>query len=135
MIIKLANGTELTALSVTGEKRNVQGARRDVLSFIFPAETSLDEMDALFTAENCKTMTLVNGETEHIYNNYTIRAELKREPVQVSAATDTEDAVYENRVIVAMGQMIYAEQQMASIAEQNAVLEECIVEMAQVVYA
>lgn len=135
MIIKLANGTELTAIGVTGEKRTVQGARRDVLSFIFPADASLDEMDALFTAENCKSITLIGSETEHIHSNYTIRAELKREPVLVSVATETEDAVYENRVTVAMAQMTYAEQQLASIAEQNAVLEECIVEMAQVVYA
>lgn len=117
MIIKLANGTELTALGVTGEKRNVQGARRDVLSFIFPAETSLDEMDALFTAENCKSITLVNGETENIHTNYTIRAELKREPVLVSAATDTEDAVYENRVTVAMAQMTYQESRIDSLTE------------------
>lgn len=117
MIIKLANGTELTALNVTGEKLNVQGARRDVLSFIFPAETSLDELDAIFTAENCKSITLVNGETEHIYTNYMIRAELKREPVQVAAATDTEDAVYENRVTVAMGQMTYQESEFAEMKE------------------
>lgn len=117
MIIKLANGTELTALGVTGEKLNVQGARRDVLSFIFPAETSLDELDAIFTAENCKSITLVNGETEHIYTNYMIRAELKREPVQVAAATDTEDAVYENRVTVAMAQMTYQESRIDSLTE------------------
>lgn len=137
MIIKLANGTELTVLSVMGEKRNVQGARRDVLSFIFPADTSLDELDAIFTAENCKAITLASEEEEmeYIHTGYTIRAELKREPVMVSAATDTADAVYVNRVTVAMAQMTYAEQQLASIAEQNAVLEECIVELAQVVYA
>ena len=119
MIIKLANGTELTALGVMGEKLNVQGARRDVLSFIFPAETSLDEMDAIFTAENCKSITLVDGETEHIHTNYTIRVELKREPVEVAPATDTTDAVYENRVTVSMGQMTYTE---AQLAEQAAII-------------
>lgn len=122
MIIKLANGTELTALGVTGEKLNVQGARRDVLSFIFPAETSLDKVDAIFTAENCKTISIktisnLGEEVEHIHTNYTIRAELKREPVQVAAATDTTDTVYENRVIVAMGQLTYAESQIASLTE------------------
>lgn len=117
MIIKLANGTELTALNVMGEKLNVQGARRDVLSFIFPAETSLDEMDAIFTAENCKSITIVNNETEHLHTNYSLRVELKREPVEVSPATDTTGAVYENRVIVAMGQLTYAERQIESLTE------------------
>lgn len=117
MIIKLANGTELTALNVMGEKQNVQGAFRDVLSFIFPAETSLDELDAIFTAENCKSITIANNETEHLHTNYSLRVELKREPVEVSPATDTTGAVYENRVIVAMGQLTYAECQMASLTE------------------
>lgn len=117
MIIKLTNGTELTALNVMGEKLNVQGARRDVLSFIFPAETSLDEMDAIFTAENCKSITIVNNETEHLHTNYSLRVELKREPVEVSPATDTTGAVYENRVIVAMGQLTYAERQIESLTE------------------
>ena len=117
MIIKLANGTELTALGVTGEKRNVQGARRDVLSFIFPAETSLDQMDEVFTAENCKSITIIKGETEHIHRGYTIRAELKREPVQISAATEETDATYENRVTVAMAQMTYQESRIDSLTE------------------
>lgn len=117
MIIKLANGTELTALGVTGEKRNVQGARRDVLSFIFPADASLDAMDALFTAENCKSITLIDGEKKHIHSNYTIRAELKREPVRVPAETDTDEAVYENRVTVAMAQMTYQESRIDSLTE------------------
>lgn len=123
MIIKLTNNLELTALGVTGEKLNIQGARRDVLSFVFPAETSLDEIDSIFTDENCKSIALINGETEHIYNNYTIRVELKREPVQVSAATDTTDAVYENRVTVSMAQTTYQENQIVEIqASMNALL-------------
>ena len=135
MIIKLANGIELNALGVTGEKQNIQGFRRDVLSFMLPASVSLDEMDSIFTEENCKSITLINGETEHIHNNYTIRVELKREPVLVTPATETSSEVYETRVTVSMAQMTYAELQLANISKQNAVLEECIVEMAQVVYA
>lgn len=120
MIIKLANGTELNPIIVIGEKQNVQGAFRDVLSFIFPAETSLDELDAIFTAGNCKSITLVEEETEHIHTNYTIRVALKREPVEVAPATDTTDAVYENRVTVSMGQMTYTE---AQLAEQAAIID------------
>ena len=135
MLIKLANGTELNPISAIGEKRFVQGASRDSLSFIFPADASLDELDALFTAENCAKITIYEEENEYIHNAYMVRAELKREPVEVEPATESSDAVHENRVTVTMAQMTYAEQQLASVVEQNAVLEECIVEMAQVVYA
>ena len=135
MIIKLANGVELNALGVKGEKQNIQGFRRDVLSFMLPASVSLDEIDSIFTEENCKSITLITDETEHIHNNYTIRVELKREPVLVTPATETSSEVYETRVTVSMAQMTYAELQLANISKQNAMLEECIVEMAQVVYA
>lgn len=135
MLIKLANGTELNPISAIGEKRFVQGASRDAISFIFPAETSLDELDALFTAANCEKITIVEDKNEYIHNAYTIRAELKREPVEIEPATESTDAIYANRVTVTMAQMTYTEQQLASVVENNAVLEECIVEMAQVLYA
>lgn len=115
MKIILANGTELAPVVLTGEKRYLQGANRDTLSFVFPEETSLDEMDAIFTAENCETITIVDGENEYIHSAYTIRAELKRNPVEVTPATESTDAVYENRVTVAMAQRTYAESQMASM--------------------
>ena len=120
MIIKLANGTELNPITVVGEKRNVQGAFRDVLSFAFSEETSLDELDASFTPENCKSIRIADEEgTEYIYNNYSIRTELKRSPMEIAPATDTEEAVVENRVTVSMAQMTYTETQ---IAEQASII-------------
>lgn len=113
MKIILVNGTELLPISVTGAKRTVQGANRDVLSFIFRADTSMDELDSVFTASNCETITIVNGENQYIHNAYTIRTELKREPVEVKPATATEAAMYENRVIVSMCQRTYMETQLA----------------------
>lgn len=117
MIIKLANGTELSPISAIGEKRTVQGAYRDTISFIFPVETSLDELDALFTAKNCEKITISDGEGEYIHNAYTIRVELKREPVEVEPATESAGAVYENRAIITMGQRTYIESQIAEQAE------------------
>lgn len=124
MIIKLANGIELNALGVKGEKQNIQGFRRDVLSFVFPADVSLDEMDSIFTEDNCKSITLINGETKHIHNDYTIRVELKREPVLVTPATETTHEVYESRVTVAMAQTTYQENQIAAMkASMDALLK------------
>lgn len=113
MKVKLANGTELTPIAVSGGKRTVQGASRDVLSFVFPADTSMDELNNIFTAANCETITIVDGANEYIHNAYTVRADLKREPVEVTPATASEAAVYENRVIVSMGQRTYMETQIA----------------------
>lgn len=119
MIIRLANGTELNPISAIGEKRTVQGAYRDTISFIFPVETSLDELDALFTTQNCEKITIFEGEDEFIHDAYTVRVELKREPVEIEPATAKAEAVYENRAIITMGQRTYTESQ---IAEQAAIL-------------
>ena len=113
MRITLTNGVELNALMVTGGGRYVQGATRDTLTFIFPVEQSMDELDALFTAQNCETIILGDGETEGgIHHGYTIRAELKREPVEVAPATESTEAVMENRTFVSMAQRTYMETKM-----------------------
>lgn len=137
MIIKFTNGVELNPISVIGEKRYIQGTSRDTLTFVFPVETSLDMIDALFTPANCAKIIIVEDEnnTEYIHSGYSIRAELKREPIEIEPATDTTEAVYENRVTVSMSQLTYSEQQLAHLTEQSNMLEECIVEMAGIVYA
>lgn len=123
MKIILANEIELSPINVTGAKRTVQNATRDVLSFIFHADTSMDELDGLFTAENCETIKVVHGDKEYIHNAYTIRVELKREPVEVVKATESTEAIYENRVVVSMAQRTYMETQMAQMqASMNALL-------------
>ena len=122
MKIILANGAELSPITATGGKRNVQGASRDVLSFVFPADASMDELDAIFTAENCETITVVEGANEYIHSGYTIRAELKRNPVEVTPETESTEAVYENRVTVAMAQRTYTESQMAAMQKAMAAL-------------
>lgn len=127
MTIKLSNGTELNPILVIGDKRFVQGENRDTLSFVFPADTSLDEIDSLFTAENCETLTLTDAGTGYVYNGYTVRAELKRTPEVVTPATDTEAEVIENRVTVSMSQRTYEENQIAAMKKElDAVKEECV---------
>lgn len=122
MKIILSNGVELHPITAIGASDFIQGASRDVLSFVFPAEASMDELDAIFTAENCETITVVEGVNEHIHKAYTIRVELKRNPVEVAPATESTEAVYENRVTVSMAQRTYLESQMAAMQQAMAAL-------------
>ena len=117
MKIILANGAELEPILVTGETRNVHGAWRDAISFVFPNEVSMDELDAVFSAQNCESFTVSDGSHVYIHTGYTIRAELKREPVEVKPATETEAAVVENRVTVTMAQRTYIESVLASLTD------------------
>lgn len=118
MKVILCNGVELTPNTVTGTKRLVQGASRDTLTFVFPDGTSLDELDNLFTADNCEKITIVDDAgAEFIHNNYVIRAELKRELMEIAPASADEPGTYKSRVTVAMSRRTYQEIQLASLTE------------------
>ena len=118
MKIILCNEVELTPNTITGTKRLVQGASRDTLTFVFPDGTSLDELDNLFTADNCEKITIVDDAgAEFIHSNYVIRAELKRELMEIAPASADEPGTYESRVTVAMSQRTYQESQYAELQE------------------
>ena len=118
MKIILNNGTEMTPSMVTGGPKFVQGASRDTLNFIFPATEDMTALDAAFSAANCESITIVGDDgSEAIHKGYTIRAELKKESVEVTPATESEAAVYEDRITVSMSQRTYAESQLASLMD------------------
>ena len=118
MKIILTNGVELTPIAVTGAKRNLQGATRDTLTFVFPASEGMAELDVHFAAENCESITIVdNNGNEYIHTGYTIRAELAKRSEEVAPATEETNAVYEDRITVAMSQRTYAETQIESLTE------------------
>lgn len=117
MYIILANGATLSPINIIGAKKIVQNATRDTLSFIFQGDASLDELDRIFTATNCETITIVDGDNEYVHAGYTVRYELKRSSVEVAPATESTDAEYENRVTVAMAQRTYMESQIASLTD------------------
>ena len=122
MKIILSNGLELNPIAVTGEKRHLHGINRDALRFVFSADTSLDELDGVFTATNCEDITIIEDDAQYIHHGYTVRAELKREPVVVTPANEEAEEVIENRVFVVMGQRTYAESQLASLIDTVDVL-------------
>ena len=121
MKIALTDGTELFPIIATGGRKRAYGVVRDALTFVFPVETDLNEMDAIFTAENCGKITITDDEeNSYIHEGYTVRAELSRKPVVVTQATDTTDAVVEQRVFVSMAQRTPAENQ---LKETQAVMD------------
>ena len=130
MKIILNNGKELSAILVIGGPRMVQGASRDTLNFIFPATEDMAELDSAFSAENCEKITIIGDDgSENIHTGYTIRAEMSKAAVEVTPATESEAAVYEDRITVAMSQRTYAETQ---LAENSAAIDDIILSMLEV---
>ena len=123
MKIILNNGKELSPILVTGGPRMVQGASRDTLNFIFPSDVSMESIDEAFTADACDKITIVGDDgSENIHTGYTIRAELSKASVEVTPATESEAAVFEDRITVSMSQRTYAESQLASLTDTVDVL-------------
>lgn len=115
MTIKFTNGAELNPIVVTGAQTYVQGAKRDTLTFVFPATESMEALDEAFTETNCESITIVgNDGSESIHKAYTIRHELKKTAVEVAPATAETEAVTEERITVSMAQRTYMETQLAN---------------------
>ena len=139
MTLKLADGRQLEPSVVTGGQVRVQGAVRDALTFVFPGTRDLSELDGAFTPEACETITIVEtvdaqdaaplaaeaaqpATEEHVYQGYTIRAELVKTVVETSKETPQSPAAYEDRVTVIMAQRTYAETQLARLQATVAAL-------------
>lgn len=73
MLIKFKNNLELECLGVHGSNTLYQGVNRDALTFLFPADTNLPDLLDIFTPENCEYITLINGDSQDVHENYTIR--------------------------------------------------------------
>ena len=122
MKIILNNNTELAPLSVIGGRKNVQGANRDTLTFVFPADTDMAELDSIFSAANCESITIEDETGAYIHKGYTVRGELSKTSVCTAAETKEAPAVYEDRINIVMGQRTYFESQFASLTETVDVL-------------
>lgn len=118
MRVILSNNTERNPINVIGGRKNVQGANRDTLTFVFPANVDMAELDGIFTAKNCESITVENDTGSYIHKGYTVRGEMSKTSVCTVAETEETPAVYEDRINVVMGQRTYTEKQMAETQAQ-----------------
>lgn len=78
--------TTVEAFGILGGKEQYQNARREYLEFVFSQDGhTVEELDGLFSTENCKAVTLVDPETEEqfIHSGYVMRG-----PIRVFADED-----------------------------------------------
>ena len=120
----ILNNNELNPMTIIGGRKNVKGATRDTLTFVFPADKNMAELDGIFTAKNCESITVEDGSGIYIHKGYTVRGELSKVTVCVSDETEEAPAVYEERIHVVMGQRTYTEAKMSEMEETlNMILE------------
>ena len=122
MKIILNNNAELTPISAIGGNKYVQGANRDTLTFVFPADMDMAELDGIFTAKNCESIVIEGEAGFYIHQGYTVRCELSKTTVCTAPETEGNPAVYEERIHVVMGQRTYTEKQIEETQAQIAAL-------------
>ncbi len=123
MRVILHNGIELTPVLVTGAQIQVQGAKRDSLTFVFPGSEGIDTLDTVFSDTACESIKIIddNG-NENIYKYYTLRAKLEKALMEIVPATPETEAVMEERISVTMTQRTYIENQLALLSALNVLL-------------
>lgn len=117
MQVKFNDGTLLDVLSVNGKSAYFQNVQRDALEIqIAKDKTTFDALDALTgSSSNTGKLTVIDGDKQYEYDNYSLRVSLALCPVVTATATSTTAAVTEDRLCVTLAQLTYAELQIAEL--------------------
>ena len=118
------NGKEIAFMECYSASEYVQGAEREVLDFRFDAsQVSLDEIDKLFTSEECSRLAIretVGEQTEEfIHENYGVRVALSKQRFTLATENGVEEV---EQISVKMAQYTVVEMQMISLTETVDVL-------------
>ena len=118
------NGKEVAFIECYSATEYVQGAEREVLDFRFDAsQVSLDEIDKLFTSEECSRLAIreTAGEQteEFIHENYGVRVALSKQRFTLATENGVEEVA---QISVKMAQYTVVEKQMISLTETVDVL-------------
>lgn len=139
MQIKLNDGSVLNALVVNGANRFFQNAQRDSLEFIFLKEAyPFANLEAAFAdPTKTKKITLVESESQHIYENYSLRVSMALTSVVTQPETPEQPEQREERISVIMAQMSYMEKQQeelkAQLHEQQSQFDQAVVELTMLI--
>lgn len=114
MQVKFADGTVLDVLVVNGKSVYFQGAQRDSLEIqLAKTAATFDALDTLTgNAANTGKLTLIDGDNQGEYDNYSIRVSLSLKSVEVPGATPSDPPTIEDRYSVALAQKTYLETQL-----------------------
>ena len=109
------SGKSIDFVECYAQTEYVQGANRDVMDFRFnPDNITLDEIDALFTADECTK--LIIRETIIKYVEKTVVNEDGSETIILEEVEDTQDFVHENHPL-----RVSLSKQMFTLATENGV--------------
>ena len=119
MLIKLNDGNEIPILLVTGGNRIVFGSNRDTITFVINGYNSLEEIDNIFTEDNCENIILIQDDeekTETLLYGYVLKTDLNKKIVEIAPESPEEEAIFEPRINITLARRSYAETKMAALS-------------------
>ena len=119
MLIKLNDGKEIPILLVTGGNRVVFGSNRDTITFVINGYNSLEEIDNIFTEDNCENIILIQDDeekTETLLYGYVLKTDLNKKIIEIAPESPEEEAVFEPRINITLARRSYAETKMAALS-------------------
>lgn len=119
MLIKLNDGKEIPILLVTGGNRIVFGSNRDTITFVINGYNSLEEIDNIFTEDNCENIILIQDDeekTETLLYGYVLKTDLNKKIVEIAPESPEEEAIFEPRINITLARRSYAETKMAALS-------------------
>lgn len=119
MLIKLNDGKEIPILLVTGGNRIVFGSNRDTITFVINGYNSLEEIDNIFTEDNCENIILIQDDeekTETLLYGYVLKIDLNKKIVEIAPESPEEEAIFEPRINITLARRSYAETKMAALS-------------------
>ncbi|WP_018750723.1 hypothetical protein [Paenibacillus sanguinis] len=121
MNVKFNNGVELPCITVNGKQGYYQNANREIYEFHFdPNNTDFAQLESLFgNEENTKQIRIIDGDSDFLHENFTIRMSLSFLPIEVLPETTSSPAKYENRFVVSMAQKTYMENLVSQLITQQ----------------
>lgn len=107
------NGATIDFVECYGRNEYVQGSQRSVLDFRFnPNDISLDDVDKMFSADECGKLIIRDAESEFIHENYNIRVSISKQKFTLA----TEDGSTEvEQISVKIAQCTYIEIQLTAL--------------------
>ncbi|MBE6722012.1 MAG: hypothetical protein E7572_05940 [Ruminococcaceae bacterium] len=112
--IKFPDGSTFPAVSVIAGQMYLQSAQRKTLEIhIAKADADFDKLEAL-TREPA-TLTINDGTSDSVYNNYSLRANFELRPVVTQPATDAEPEQTQEQYIITLARLTYIEIQLNTI--------------------
>lgn len=108
------NGSTIDFIECYSRREYIQGTQREVLDFRFnPNKVSLNDVDKLFSTDECTKLIIRDNESEFVYDNYNIRISISKQKFPL--VDENGEKEEKEQISVKIAQLTYIEMQLTAL--------------------